>query len=499
MTFQPPSSASAHVSPTAVGHSVVADPSLVNHALVQQVKRSLLTAGVLHAKAHIMVGFSGGVDSTVLLFALHVVQQQVGFKLSAVTVDHGWRGTPAPELPHVMQCCTRWGVPLTWVSVSHADRQQKTEQHARDLRYQAFTDLATLQQVTALVTAHHADDQVETVLFRLCRGTGVTGLKGMRPSRALAVGHPTLLLRPLLPFTRPQLDDFAATHQLGGYHDPTNASAAYTRNVVRHSVLPQLRTVFPHVDGALLRLAQLADDASRVLDYQLQAVLPLVMPQPHTLALGAFSQLAPALQRPLLRHFLTPYQPELTLEHTDYLLNGMLTERESEGVLLSLGTDPHTGRNRFVSVYRGQVTVRVQPLPQSVSMPVVLTEPFTVSGLPYPATLAVAPIVDKTTYAVDGVWHILADFTPFQHLPLVWRTRQPGDRIMPEGSPHTQKLKAYLMEAGVHRFDRNTLMVLACGRNVLWVPGLVRSANIVPQHNPTHYLTCWVQQPVFAC
>jgi tRNA(Ile)-lysidine synthetase-like protein len=260
-----------------------------------------------------------------------------------------------------------------------------------------------------------------------------------------------------------------------------------------------LRQHFPHVDNALVRLSQLAQDAITLLDYQLADVMPTIMANEHTLRLQPFSQLSPALQRPILRRFLAPYEPDLSLEQTDHLLTSLLDERDEDGALFSLGVDPATGRDRFVSLYRGDITVRVQPEPIPASFPVVLTQPFGVCGLaPNCSQFDCVPVSDKQTYLVDNTWRLLANLRPFMHLPIVWRTREPGDRIRVEGSQTSQKLKDYLMDQNVHRFDRDALLLLACGRNVLWIPGLVRSADIIPTgEHPTHYLTCWVEQPLF--
>ena len=466
--------------------------TLVNrlkHHIVAILQNECLTQSTL------LVAFSGGLDSTVLMHALALCREQfTDLRLIAVTVDHGWRGRPAPELPHVMGTCKALDVPLVWVNTPKDTPH--TELAARQQRYDHFSDLANQYNATAVLTAHHANDQVETVLFRLCRGTGVHGLTGMSVSRALTKG--VRLIRPLLPFSRIDLEGYAQAFDLKGYVDPTNADITYARNALRHQVLPVLRQHFPHVDGALLRLSQLAQDAITLLEYQLADVLPVVMPNDHTLKLQPFCQLSPALQRPVLRRFLMPYEPDLSLEQTDHLLNSLLDERDEDGALFSLGTDTDTGRPRFLSLYRGDITVRVQPEPLPASFAVVLDAPFGVCRLSPQSQLDVQPVTDKQSYLVDNTWRLLANLRPFSHLPLVWRTREPGDRIRPEGSQSSQKLKEYLMDQNVHRFDRDALMLLACGRNVLWVPGLVRSADIVPKgEHPTHYLTCWIDNPLF--
>jgi tRNA(Ile)-lysidine synthase len=480
--------------------------------LQRKVRNTLLEAGMLDGHTHLMVGFSGGLDSTVLLHLLaHCRTQHPALKLTAVMVEHGWRGRPVAELPHVMQCCKNWQIPLVWVTVPA--HQNHTELNARQQRYDAFRDLGQQLNAQAVVLAHHADDQVETVLFRLCRGTGVTGLMGMSTVRLLDAAqkgathngkaHKTKLVRPLLNFTRAQLQNYANIHQLSGFNDPTNASMAHARNVIRHMVLPLLREHFPQVDTSLHRLSQLAADTNTLLNFQLEAVWPLVVPKPGVLKFTPFCQLAPALQRPLIRRFLLPYVTELSMEQTEHLLNTLLNDREEDGVLFSLGADPLTQQPRFVSLYRGDITVRVQPVENPRTYPVNVTSEFGLSDVPSLSSLMIYPVADKNSYWVDGTWRVMANLRPFMHLPLVWRTREPGDRFCPEGHQTVQKLKHYLMEQHIHRFDRDTLLMLACGRNILWIPGLARSRDIVPQGThpdeflPSHFLMGWSAEPLF--
>src|SRR5690606_28095979 len=181
------------------------------------------------------------------------------------------------------------------------------EELARDARYGVFERL--LEPGHWLLLAHHADDQLETLMFRLLRGTGLRGLAGMPRRRPVGAGQ---LLRPLLPWSRRQLEDWARSQQLDWIEDPANADPRYARTALRHELLPQLRQRWPSMPDSLLRLAEHAAEANELLDERasddLQAACGGVTDDwlrcwP-SLDLGVLAAFSPARQKNLLRYWL---------------------------------------------------------------------------------------------------------------------------------------------------------------------------------------------------
>jgi len=184
-----------------------------------------------------VIGLSGGLDSVVLL---HLAARSLpAGQLLVVNIDHQLQ----PQSAHWSDFCGRLAGSLNLPFVSHkvvVAAGASLEQAARQARYQVFEEL--LQPGDCLLLAHHLDDQAETMLFRLLRGTGVRGLAGMPDSRMLGEAE---LYRPLLSITRQELQDWARAEQLQWIDDPSNADLSYDRNYLRHKVLPLLQARWP--------------------------------------------------------------------------------------------------------------------------------------------------------------------------------------------------------------------------------------------------------------
>lgn len=187
---------------------------------------------------HIVVGVSGGADSVCLLQLLYEIQEEWGLSLSVVHIDHGIRGQEArDDAAYTEQLAERMSLPFFLVkkNVPELARELgKTEEEAgRELRYQEFERIRKEQGADWIAVAHHEDDQAETILFQVLRGSGVRGLSGMAPRRERIV-------RPLLGMTRREIEEYLQREQLLYRQDSTNEDTSYSRNYIRKELLPQL-------------------------------------------------------------------------------------------------------------------------------------------------------------------------------------------------------------------------------------------------------------------
>jgi tRNA(Ile)-lysidine synthase len=245
------------------------------------------------------VAYSGGLDSTVLLHAMAgLIAARPDYRLRAIHVDHQLHPDSARWAEHCEHTAGQLGVQfqrLTVVVSGAAD--VGLEAAARNARYDALRAALTDQEV--LLTAHHADDQLETMLLALMRGSGVRGLGGMAPLQALGPGW---LARPLLEFTRDELDAWARSERLSWIDDPSNQNAALDRNYLRHHVVPVLRSRWPAAAHTAARAAEHLAEAGQVLDATAEADAAAAAVD-GCLSVAYLAGLDPARRRNVLRYW----------------------------------------------------------------------------------------------------------------------------------------------------------------------------------------------------
>ncbi|MBA7932129.1 tRNA lysidine(34) synthetase TilS [Klebsiella sp. RHBSTW-00215] len=257
-------------------------------------------AQTLQPYRQFLLAFSGGLDSTVLLHRLvRWREQDPTIQLRAIHIHHGLSANADGWVAHCQQVCQQWQVPLLVERVVLGDEGLGIEAHARQARYQAFR--MALLPGEALVTAQHLDDQCETFLLALKRGSGPTGLSAMSGKSNFAG---TKLLRPLLNERRESLYQWAMTHQLTWIEDESNQDDAYDRNFLRLRIVPLLSARWPHFAEAVARSASLCGEQEQLLDEMLAAELATLMAEDGSLAVEPLTTLSAPRRAALLRRWL---------------------------------------------------------------------------------------------------------------------------------------------------------------------------------------------------
>jgi tRNA(Ile)-lysidine synthase len=264
----------------------------------------LLDELCLPPDAHLKVAYSGGLDSHVLLHALCVLRAGHHFSLSAIHIDHDLQPVSAEWGRHCAQVCSALHVRYEVKRVRVGGvADEGLEAAARRARYAALA--AALAPGDILLTAHHGDDQAETVLLQLLRGTGIAGLAAMP---AQTVFGPGQMVRPLLGFSRQALHAYAQEQKLAWIEDPSNRALHLRRNYLRTDILPRLARHWPAHASLLMRTARHAAEAMVLLDEMaetdLAACSHAVVGAPQALSINALLALSTARQRNLLRYWL---------------------------------------------------------------------------------------------------------------------------------------------------------------------------------------------------
>ena len=274
------------------------------------------------------IAISGGADSTALLLLAHAAnalpRNALGVGLSAIHINHTLRGPESEaDQAFVAALCARIDIPLHVFTVdtqAHAHAHKESlEEAARNLRYQAFHEFLKTGRATHILTAHTLDDQAETVLAKLLRGAWLEGLSAISPSLPGSSGEAGRILRPLLQTRRAGLRTYLESQNQLWREDSSNADEAFTRNRLRHTVLPLLRAENPQLDQTLANLAELAREDEARWQTELQRILPQLLlpgkpvrgggrsnstaPNQQTIAieLDRLRPLDPALRRRVLR------------------------------------------------------------------------------------------------------------------------------------------------------------------------------------------------------
>ncbi|HEU0197345.1 MAG TPA: tRNA lysidine(34) synthetase TilS [Nevskiaceae bacterium] len=390
--------------------------------------------------ARFRVAFSGGLDSTVLLHALVAAGAH---PLSAVHIHHGLQPAADAWVEHCTRACEALGVMLDVRRVHVADDGRGPEAAARSARYAAFA--AVMRPGDCLVVAHHQDDQAETVLLRLLRGAGTTGLAGMRPLVPFAGGQ---LWRPLLGWPRAALRAWAEDRGLSWVEDPQNQDRRFRRVWVRHNVLPLLETEQPAVRQALARTAAtLAADAD-VLHELATADLEGLRRGP-AVSISGLRKLSAARRHNALRAWLrgrnlgTPSAALLGRVDRELLL----AQADTQPLVRFPGCELRRYRD---GLYAGA------PLPPPPG-----PERLCWNGS---AALVLPP----------GCGVLRGERAPPEALGVGFQ--HGGERVLPAGSRHHRPLKHLFQEAGVPPWQRRRTPLLYCAGELVWVPGVALTA-----------------------
>jgi tRNA(Ile)-lysidine synthase len=438
-----------------------------------------------------MVALSGGPDSTTALAAMAELSKELDFRLAACHVNHGIRGKEADaDQMFCEELCRSLRIPLE-VRRAGAD-EKKSEAHLRQLRYQFLYDAATKQQSNYIVLAHTLDDQIETMLFRLFRGTSLTGLTGMQPART--IGEDRMILRPMLYLTRPQCNQYLHDMEINPRHDSTNDQTDYTRNYLRHKIVPLIEERFPGFKQRVEQLRRIivAEDA-HMNDEATDIFMELQeTEEPDHWDLSILRDEPMAIQRRLLAMGMERRDVEVSYERVETLLE-MVDDASAPGaVSLNEQWDARVTRDELV--WEDKAASDDSPpdyFEISLSAPGLNLVPQVNSAL------HIKPWMDSPSDEIEfppaDALEAVVDLSDVRQ-PLVARRRRPGDVIQPFGMPKTIKLKRYLQthkRSGVSGEDRRHIVVIADQDEVIWIPGVGLSNKVKVSKTPTHRLS-WV-------
>ncbi len=416
-----------------------------------------------------LIALSGGLDSTVLAHMLSTTRRQHGKSLTAIHVDHRMQADSRAWAGH----CERFAAELDLefacevVSVD-VDGGGGPEAAARDARYAALEK--HVDDGDWLLSAHHEDDQAETLLLNLLRGSGPVGLAGMQAMRRFANGW---LARPLLGASRDELVAYAAREELTWIDDPSNEDRGYDRNFLRSEVVPLLNKRWPHASAKLAHSAELARDAANLLAELAALDIGAIGGACDKLPVTALGAMSPSRQKNLLRHAVQiAGLPAPAAVHLQAIMEQLLPAREDAEPLVSW---PGGEARRYRDTLYLQPTFRAASFASGTA--------FAAGGVligPGLGTLTLGP--------GDGPG--LSEASLSQGLSV--RRREGGEEIKPVGQAHTRKLKKLLQERGVLPWLRDQLPLVYSGDKLVAVADLWVAADAAAESGPVIH---WRDRP----
>lgn len=435
--------------------------------------------------APLLVGVSGGVDSLALLVGM----EKLGYSLIAAHLDHSLRPESREDAAFVKRLAEGLGLPFVSARVDVGQtaevQGQSIEEAARGVRYQFLFDQARRHRAQAVAVAHHADDQVETVLMHFLRGAGLPGLSGMAYRGTMASWDPKIpLVRPLLEIWREEIEAFVVSVGLEPRVDASNRDQTYFRNRLRHSLLPELEAYNPQIRQVLWRMSEVLGEENRYLESLAgeawRACFIKESPDRVQLRLPAFRALSTALRRRVLRRAIGRLRPGLRDIGFEAIARGLaffeappesgeidlvarlnLAAIEDRLILKTWEADlPDWGKPLLISASQESIL--------DLGEPALLRHGWQVEVDLVPE-LPEDPLVKAGEMGPKEAW-LDADKL---NSPLTVRGRRGGERWQPLGmAGHTQSLQDFFINEKVPAHLREVWPLVCSGDEVAWVVGL---------------------------
>lgn len=449
-------------------------------SLIRNIEQTIQEQGLFSTGETIVVGVSGGADSVALLHILLELAPQRSWNISAAHVNHGLRGEEADEDEvFVRRLCEAWKVPLFVRRVKVKEHVQEfggnVEAAARGLRLRALAEAAEERRTRTAALAHHGDDQAETVLMRLLRGTGPGGLAGIRP---VSYVNGLKLVRPLLGVTKEELISYNKAHGLEWRFDSSNASRDYFRNAVRLDILPLLMKYSEHAAESLRRTAEMCAAEDEYMDQAARERMKGFKREEDGTVRAerkAFMSVHIALQRRMIKIILNSLNlgDNINYSKIERIREAICAEQPAS---LTLQLSETVTFRRSYEQLEWLAHAATPPQPYEAALDVSTDGIFEIPEL---GASLIWNLRDGTSWdrhnLPKSACEAVFDADALEGCCIV-RSRKPGDRIEPYGLNGTQKVKDMFIDGKLPRGKREIWPILT-DRNgsLLWVPGFRRS------------------------
>lgn len=415
-----------------------------------------------------LVAFSGGYDSMCLLHTLRKICKN---KIIALHLNHKWRGEESDiEALNCKNFCKNFGI--EFYSEDLPPSVPKTETAARQARYEFFENCSKKFESNVIFTAHNKNDNAETLIYRICSGTGIAGLQGILENRGI-------YYRPLLEIARENIELYCQEHNLTPNSDSSNSNTKYKRNYIRAKILPELKNINPTFLNSVNSLSEIAREETEIIEEYLKILLNKIT-ENGKIKTKKFLNLSDNIQKRLIYNIFI--ENNLDYDRTK-ILNIFEFIKENSNSKSGKTCSLTNNLWIFVSSENIEIINNSKTIPPYFHITkegkyenngyIFEIEKFEKEIRKYPKDSDCLAYVNLKNFPID----------------FEIRTRQDGDIIKPFGLNGTQKLKKYLNEKKIPNHEKDNLLFLTQFNEVLWAIGLGISDKIKVTSKPTHRLT----------
>jgi len=405
----------------------------------------------------VIIAFSGGFDSSCLLDLVCKLKEELSIVPVAVHLNHNWRGQESlQEEKNCAKKCQNYGI--SFYSETLPENIPHTETEAREARYDFFERCAKKFKTDVVLTAHNADDNAETVIYRIAKGTGLDGLKGISENR-------DIYYRPLLKIFRKEIEKYCVDNKLCPNNDSSNKNTKYKRNLIREEIFPLLENINESAKQSINTLSQNAQNDFEII----KEYLALLKDKQNT---QNFIHYSPALQNRII-HELIDCDHKKTLELVQFIKDN---SNSKNGKKCSI-TD-----KIFLFANKDEFRLVKENIKEEIIIKITKEGEYKINNFLFS--------IEKCSETPNEYPQDKENkaFAELDKIAFELRHRKDGDTISPLGTKGTQKLKKYLSEKGIPRDLRDQKLFLCSGQEVLWAPSLGISEKIKVKTVPTHIL-----------
>ncbi|MBP3925089.1 tRNA lysidine(34) synthetase TilS [bacterium] len=424
----------------------------------------------LTTEKKIGVGFSGGYDSMCLLDVTSKLSEKYGFEVFALHLNHNWRGEESlSEAKRCENFCNNKKIKFYFETLS-ADCI-KTETAAREYRYEFFEKCIEKFALDYILTAHNANDNAETVLYRAIKGSGIKGLGGIKEVREK-------FLRPLLNIKRENIEAYCKENSLIPNVDSSNFDTKYKRNFIRKEILPSLEQINPNIINALNTLSLTAQNDNLIIEEYLQKIYETLKIE-NEFSTQKFLTLSNFVQNRVIYDLLIQNSIDYDYKTVEKLVNFIKNNAKSTSVKkTSLNSEKFLAVNKekFIVINSSKVTI----------LPVIIEKCGRYDFGNYEFEISKCENMPEE-FPLDCEYTAYCTICE-EEFPFTLRLRADGDYIQPLGLSGRQKFKKYLIGKKIPQYKRDDIVLLTKEKEVLWAAGLGLSERIKAVSPPVYKL-----------